>query len=87
MVDELGEWRRKIDRLDGKLLNILKKRFKLVERVGKYKHNKKLKIEDKKRENFVINSKLRKTKLSNDFVKKLFTLIMKESKKVQRRNK
>ncbi len=87
MVEELSEWREKIDKLDNQLCDILEKRFELVKDVGNHKKNNGLTIEDKKREESVINSKIGKTKLSDDFTREIFELIMKESKRIQGRSK
>ena len=82
-VEELSEWREKIDKLDNQLCKILEDRFELVKEVGNYKKDNGASIEDKEREMLVINSKIGKTKLSDDFTREVFELIMKESKRIQ----
>ena len=84
MVNELGNLRKKINRFDNQLIKILEKRFKVCEKIGKYKLKNKILILDKKREKEIIKNSCKKTNLSQDFIKKLFNLVLKESKKLQK---
>jgi len=84
MVEKISEFREKIDELDIQLLNILEERFEVCKKIGKYKLEKNIPIEDKQREQEIIQSKCEKTELPEDFVKRLFSLIFEESKKLQR---
>ena len=84
MVNGLVKLRNKINKIDSKLVNLLKKRFEIAKKVGKYKLKKGLAVEDKKREQEIINAKCKKTSLSKSFTKKLLSLIFVESKRIQR---
>ena len=84
MVKELVKLRGEINKLDNKLINLLKKRFEISKKVGKYKLKKGLVVEDKKREKEIFNAKCKKSQLSKSFTKKLFSLIFVESKRLQR---
>lgn len=80
----LLKFRRKLNKTDNKICSLLEKRFKIVEKIRQYKKENNLPIEDKKREKEIIDNKCKKTRLSKDFTKKLFKLIFKESKKIQK---
>lgn len=78
--------REKIDALDEKILYLLKNRFKSVEEIRELKNTLGLPVEDKKREEEVLNNLLRigkKLGLSKSLVTQLFKLIISESKKIQ----
>ena len=84
MIDNL---RGKIDKQDQKLLQILSGRVKLVEKIGKIKSEKKIFAEDRKREKQIYNSVSSKSTelgLDTKFVKKIFNLILAESKRLQK---
>jgi chorismate mutase/prephenate dehydratase len=80
---DLIKLREEIDKIDTKILSLFKERFDLSIGVGKYKLIKGLAIEDKRREEEIINSRVSSSKLDEDFVKSLFELIFNESKKIQ----
>ena len=76
--------RKKIDNIDNDLIILLKKRFIIVKKLGKYKGNNGIKIRDKKREGEIIKKITRKSRLNSGFVKKLYLLIFKESRRLQK---
>ncbi len=83
---KLDAIREKIDALDEKILYLLQNRFKSVEEVRELKKTLGLPVEDKKREEEVLNNLLlmgKKLGLSKSFVTHLFKLIISESKKIQ----
>lgn len=84
MVKEIVNLRKKINKLDSKLIKILEKRFAVCKKIGKYKSKRGILILDKKREKEIIKNLCKKTNFSRDFVKKLFCLILGESKKLQK---
>ncbi len=84
MVKEIINLRKKINKLDSKLIKILEKRFEVCKKIGKYKSKRGILILDKKREKEIIKNLCEKTNLSRDFVKKLLCLILGESKKLQK---
>ncbi len=78
---ELKKLRQQIDKTDRKLLEILRERFALTEKVGQYKKEHQLKAEDKDREKQVfIQRKLWAEELGIDvsLARKLFQLIIKK---------
>lgn len=80
----LEKYRKEIDAIDKKLLQLFEKRFNVSKKVGEYKKKNKMKIFDKKREKEIIEKRTNETKLSSLFVKKLYKLIFKESKRLQK---
>jgi len=80
--------RREIDHLDHKIMHLLYKRFHIAKEIAKEKKKEGLDIKDKKRERKVLRDKsslARRYSISVRFTKKLFTLIMKESRRVQKK--
>ena len=87
MNDELDKWRKQIDELDEKVLNLLVKRSKIVKKIGQFKKRQNISPLDKNRWNKVLTSMLSKGNelgLSKDFVKKLYDLIHEYSIKIQK---
>ena len=87
MKNELQIFRKEVDKIDNKIINLLEKRFEIVRKIRKHKLKNYLSIKDKKREKEIINSKIRNSALSKNFIKKLFNLVLTESKKIQRKIK
>jgi len=78
--------RNKIDRLDAKILRLIKKRLKLAKQMGKLKDVQGIKVEDKKREEEVYKSlkkNARKLNIDSTFVVKIYEQIIDQSKKAQ----
>lgn len=83
---KLEKWRKQIDALDKKLLNILGKRFNIVRQIGEYKKIKGIPPLDKKRWQTILKSQLSKARLYNlskNFIKKLYNLIHKNSLEIE----
>ena len=86
-MSELEKHRKKIDEIDGKILKLLRDRMKIVEKIKQYKKKHNLRVTDKKREKIIfqkLNKETEKLKLDNRYVRKIFKVIMKRSKKVQK---
>lgn len=84
---KLDEIRKKVDILDEKILDLLHDRFILVQQIKKLKEALGIPVEDKKREEKMINNlilKGEKLKLSQSFISQLFVLIISESKRIQK---
>ncbi len=84
MSRRLENLRAKIDEVDSKIINLLCKRTKLVKKIKEYKKQNNLAIFDKDREKrkYKMSKKLAKERgLNEDFIKKLFKLIIEENKK------
>jgi len=82
----LKKLRKQVDETDNKIIELLKKRFEISKKIGKYKKQNNLSIKNKKREKHLLEKNKNKAKRHNlkpKFVKKLFKLILKESKKIQ----
>jgi chorismate mutase len=76
--------RKEIDKIDNELMELLKKRLESARKIGIYKKKHKIKIVNKEREKEVLKDRIKKSKLSKDFTKKLFSIIIKESREVQK---
>jgi len=72
--------RKKINKIDEKLIKLLEKRFKLVGDIKVWKKRNKIQMEDKKREEFIVN-KFERRRLPKKFVNNFFNLLFKEAKK------
>lgn len=85
MIDKekISECRDKIDEIDSKILNLLEERFNLCEKIGEFKREERLPIEDLDREKMAIESRKERSNLNEDFVEKLFKNIFEESKRLQ----
>lgn len=85
---KLDDIRKKIDLTDKKILTNLAERMQLAKDAKKLKIRANLPIEDKSREKEIINNRKNKgTKLglSKSFVSKIFNLVIKESKRIQKK--
>ncbi len=76
--------RKKIDKIDNKIMKLLEKRLESARKIGKYKKKHGIKIIDRKREKEILLDRVKKSKLSKDFTKRLFSVIIHESRRVQR---
>ncbi len=76
--------RKQIDEINSDLLHLLSKREEISRQIGQLKKERELPIFDRERENEIINSLVKKgvqLHLEPPFVKKVFTLILKHSRK------
>ncbi len=84
---DIDSLRSRIDKLDTKILRLLKRRFKTVEKLSIRKRQEDLPIKDVQREERIHKSIAQRAKsfhLNPSFTKKLFTLILDESKNIQK---
>ncbi len=81
---QLNEIRKEIDILDNQILELIEERFELVKKVAQTKKKKGLPIRDIAREEEIINNKIQKTDLPEQFVKKLYRLIIDTSIKMEK---
>jgi len=77
-MDELKNLRKKINKIDKKLLNLINERKLTVEEIAKLKKNQKIGIVDRKREYEILE------KCENQYQKNILKTIIKESIKVQK---
>lgn len=83
MDSKLLLYRKKIDKIDSKIIKLLKERFDSAKQIGNYKRKKGIKIIDEKREDEILKARIINSKFSRAFTKKLFSLIIKESRRMQ----
>lgn len=86
-ADKLKDFRKNIDKIDGKILKLLADRFTIVKKIGKYKRFNGVKIFDKERENQILNKikiESRKYKTNEKYIEKIFKSIIKNSKEIQK---
>lgn len=81
----LDEYREKIQNIDKEIFNLLEDRFILTNKVGLYKKDNNLNIENLEVERKIIkNAQSNFKNLDPFFVEKLYNIIFNESKKKQR---
>lgn len=88
--EKISPLRRDIDELDRELLKILKRRFRVVEKIGQIKKEYNTKLLDKARWQLVINNirlKAKEENLNPDFVEDLWNLIHKEALRIEEEKK
>ena len=84
----LEKLREEVDEIDKKVLELLSKRKKVVEQIGKIKQEKHLVINDKNREDELIKNVIKKGQtlgLEEKYLRRLYKEIIKYSKKVQKK--
>lgn len=81
----LEDWRTEIDRIDLEIMNLLQRRIRIVEEIGKVKEQSGLPLVDENREKFIVNRALnaRREPLSVEAVNCIFNCIIQESRRVQ----
>ncbi len=84
MRKNISSLRKEIDKIDEKIFILLKKRFKISKKIGRIKNKNKILIQDRNREKEILNKGNKEFKLRKEFVKRIYNLIFKESRRVQR---
>ena len=85
MVDEdkeLNKLRRKVDMLDDRLSEILKKRLELTKEIGMYKKKNKISMRDLNREGRVIE-RIIKNKVPERPTRKIYNILFEKSVRMQ----
>ncbi|NMB83810.1 chorismate mutase [Candidatus Roizmanbacteria bacterium] len=85
-MDSLGDLRKQIDEIDGKIIGMLAKRFVVVKKIGLCKKKHQLRPFDQKRWQEVIDSRVRQGKLfslEDNFVIDIFNLIHDQALKIE----
>jgi len=80
---ELAELRKKIDIVDNQILELVEDRLELADKVAQVKKKKSMPLRDLAREEEVIRNKCEKTDLPEEFVRKLYRLIIDEAVKLE----
>lgn len=86
-MSTLPAYRKKIDEIDKKLLELFSKRITYAKLIGEYKKEKKLPIRDKKRELEIITTLVGAGKIYNispKLIKKIWKSLFEESYKVEK---
>jgi len=86
MDKRILELRQQIDKLDEEIISLLKKRMGVSREVGKLKERLDIPVEDKTRENEIIDrlTKQAGRNLSEEQLIRIFTAVFKSSKQVQK---
>lgn len=84
-MDDISGWREQIDEIDAKLLVLLNERAKKVIEIGKFKIKNNLEVYDPEREKNIISRllEINKGPLSEETVKRIFKLLIDESRKLE----
>jgi len=80
----IERYRKEIDRIDSKILGIFKKRIVFSKKIENYKREKGKLISDLNKKKKIILGLTNKTKLDKKFIKEIYRVIFKFSKKVQK---
>lgn len=85
MLTELKKFREQIDKIDSEMVNLLKKRLKIVRNLGNYKKKNRLKIQNKNREKEIILKVKNKSKSPKEknYLTAIFESIIYNSRKIQ----
>lgn len=84
-MENLETFRKEIDEIDKQLAVLIEKRLEIVTKVGAYKKENNIPIQDIKRDKEVINNALRNIndEKYNEYIKKVFNSIILISKSIQ----
>ena len=83
---EIDALRQEINAIDTQLLHLLDKRFQQVRKIKDKKAEKSLQVEDKEREQTILHQLQRvktESKLSPEFIERLWSVIFDEAKRTQ----
>ena len=83
MSKEFIQLKNEINKIDNQLVLLLKRRLKLVERIKKFRLDKNIPQEDRKREDEILQSKVENSGLPKSFIKRIFETIFQESRNVR----
>ncbi|MFI3256360.1 MAG: dephospho-CoA kinase [Psittacicella sp.] len=88
-VNNLEESRKEIISIDNQIVELLNKRMNLSKIIAFYKRDNNLEVEDLKREykviqNLIQSNKINGEKINNNSLKKIYSIILKESKDIQK---
>lgn len=87
-MGELNKLRTNIDKIDDNIIELLKKRFILAKKISDIKCRSKIRINNKKREKQIIKILINKHKYMNkNFICKLYKMIFKYSRNIQKKSK
>ena len=82
----LEKMRRKLDEVDSSLVENISKRFKIVVEIAEYKKKNNMAVKDENREEEImkrLKEKAQKNKIDFKIIKKVFEILIKESRELQ----
>ena len=89
MNSNIKSWRNKIDKIDSKIISLLRQRLGVAKKIGKYKKKNGLPIKDLKRERELLQKVAEKAKKRGlediKEIKLIFNSIMSYSRKTQKK--
>jgi chorismate mutase len=83
----INKYRKKIDKIDDKIVKLLTKRVETIELIAKYKETKGLPVLQKEREEehlHEILEKCKESKLCKNYIHNVFEAIFEESRNIQK---
>ena len=83
---DIAEWRKAIDKIDEKILDLINQRLSWARQIGDFKKQNGIQITDREREKEIMNRLLEKNKgpLVDDGLQNIFTAIIAEGRNVQK---
>lgn len=81
MDNKINKLREQIDVVDTNIFELFEKRFKLTNEIMNEKRKLNIPKSDLDRENEIVEGKIKKFKLKEEFIQELYKLIFRESKK------
>lgn len=87
-MNDLNNLRKKIDEIDENIISLLKKRFDIVGEIKKIKNENNISVIDGQRQKQLLDlrkSFAKKINISEEFIKKLFSLIHDYSVEIQKK--
>ncbi len=81
-MENIDEYRKKIDQIDDAILSLLKKRFDIVKKIGEHKKARHILMHDKKREEHIltnIKQKAEQKSIDLDLINTIWQAIFKKS--------
>ncbi len=87
-MEDISGWRKCIDDVDEKILNLLNKRANYVIEIGKFKSQNNLDVYDPEREKNIISHlcEINAGPLNDEAVKRFFECLFSESKLIEKNN-
>ena len=85
----IEDWRRKIDEIDGKLVELLNARSRCAIEIGKIKHDLNLRVYDPEREREILE-RIKETNggpLDDEGLQRLFERVIDECRRIERRER
>ncbi len=87
-MKDISHWRRQIDEIDEKILDVINKRAECVLEIGKLKSKRNIEVFDPERESDIISHlrEINNGPLSDDAIQRFFECLINESKLMEKNN-